>query len=96
MLLDQRNVVRKIGDLMKKVYLIDFGLATKYWDDSTDEHMPDVVDENFNGNMIFCSVNQLRGHSFSRRDDIIMIIQSLIFLRDWKRDWVENFPNRPG
>ena len=57
MLLDQRKVIRKIGDLMKKVYLIDFGLATKYWDNNTNEHMPDVVGENFNGNIIFCSVN---------------------------------------
>ena len=81
---------------MKQVYLIDFGMARRYCDSGTGTHLPDTNDHVFNENIIFCSVNQLKRHSFSRRDDIIMIIQTLIFMIDWEREWVENNPDIPG
>ena len=53
----------------QNIYLIDYGLATKYKDKK--EFL-----SKFSGNFIFASPNSCRGNSKSRRDDI----QSLIFL----------------
>ena len=51
------------------LYLIDFGLATKYLDeDST--HIKKEDQAKFCGNFLFASLNSCRGNTKSRRDDI--------------------------
>ena len=39
------------------VYLIDFGLATRFLDPKTGEHMPEETLRKFNGNFMFASKN---------------------------------------
>ena len=52
-----------------EAYLIDFGLARKYID-SEGHHIPDKIGHN-NVNEWFATVHSFRGHTHSRRDDII-------------------------
>lgn len=78
------------------MYLIDFGLAKRYRDVETGQHVIDKKDVDQPGNLSFCSVNQIRGHTPSRRDDIIQVIQTMIFMRDWKQEWVTGGSNHRG
>lgn len=94
--MQQKRKIKEIAQLMKQVYLIDFGLAKQFKDSITQVHLANIKKHNKACNTIFCSRNQLLGDEFSRRDDIIMIIQSLIFMRDWKKPWIENQPQEPG
>jgi len=68
-----------------KIYLIDFGFASKYICDDNDEnkeerHIELKENARFIGTRNFASSNILRGETPSRRDDIESIIYTLIFL----------------
>ena len=39
------------------------------------------------GNMYFCSKNLFTGETLSRRDDIIQVVYTLVFLRDSEKYW---------
>lgn len=58
-----------------KIYLIDFGLATKILTDAG-LHEERVNTKTFSGNFLFASMNSCRGYSKSRRDDV----ESLIYM----------------
>lgn len=58
------------------VVMVDFGLASRYMDKKTGEHVRKENVSTFRGNSHFASVNQLKFRRTSRRDDL----QSLFYL----------------
>ena len=83
-----QNIV--IGHLdTDKVYLIDFGLATRYRTDY-EQHVPKTKAKFFKGNVLFCSMSQSLGYNTGRGDDITSALFLLIFLlNDSKLPWSE-------
>lgn len=61
------------------VYLIDFGLASHYLDESG-QHIQKKQLFKFSGNFLFASLNTCRGNTKSRRDDIEAAFYVLIYL----------------
>lgn len=75
----------------RKFYcLIDFGLAKKYSDSTSNWHIPMKTDSNFKGNLIFCSNNVLSGIEPSRRDDLVSLCLILIFILKNGLPWMRH------
>lgn len=62
-----------------KIKLIDFGCTTRYVDSHGQLKQKEMLTK-FRGNLVFCSVNQMRFHSTSRRDDLISLCYFLAYL----------------
>ena len=62
------------------LHLIDFGLASKWRDPTTQTHKKQQDSSHFEGNLYFCSLTQLSLQRTSRRDDLHSLIYLLIFL----------------
>eukprot|EP00252_Welwitschia_mirabilis_P007014 TRINITY_DN1800_c0_g3_i3.p1 TRINITY_DN1800_c0_g3~~TRINITY_DN1800_c0_g3_i3.p1 ORF type:complete len:760 (+),score=131.65 TRINITY_DN1800_c0_g3_i3:403-2682(+) len=72
----------------KKLFLIDLGLATRWKDTTTDQHVdydqrPDV----FRGTVRYASVHAHLGRTASRRDDLESLAYTLIFLLRGRLPW---------
>jgi serine/threonine protein kinase len=65
---------------LKQVYLIDYGKASKYWDTENNKHRPNFRVA-FNNCEWFASKWRFLGHTYSRRDDIISLLYSLMYIR---------------
>ena len=63
------------------VNIIDFGFACPYkMLDGSEEHLPKMRMDLFQGNILFSSINQLSFHSTSRRDDLISLFYLMVYL----------------
>ena len=79
-------------DIDPKVFLIDFGFATKYVTSDKD-HIPESSKvEVFTGNLIFASVRQMSFGATSRCDDLISLFYMLIYLLNDNNLWLTNAP----
>ncbi|KAF8407093.1 hypothetical protein HHK36_006218 [Tetracentron sinense] len=72
----------------KKLFLVDLGLATRWQDSSTGQHVeydqrPDV----FRGTVRYASVHAHLGRTGSRRDDLESLAYTLIFLLRGRLPW---------
>lgn len=72
----------------KKLFLVDLGLATKWRDSSTGQHVeydqrPDV----FRGTVRYASVHAHLGRTASRRDDLESLAYTLVFLLRGRLPW---------
>nr|KJB07484.1 hypothetical protein B456_001G026300 [Gossypium raimondii] len=72
----------------KKLFLVDLGLATKWRDSSSGQHVeydqrPDV----FRGTVRYASVHAHLGRTGSRRDDLESLAYTLIFLLRGRLPW---------
>ncbi|KAL1830631.1 hypothetical protein DCAR_0100558 [Daucus carota subsp. sativus] len=72
----------------KKLFLVDLGLATKWKDSSTSQHVdydqrPDV----FRGTVRYASAHAHLGRTASRRDDLESLAYTLIFLLRGRLPW---------
>jgi serine/threonine protein kinase len=61
-----------------QIYLIDFGLS-RSWKKENGKHVDDKH-RPFNSNEWFASKHQFNNHTYSRRDDIICLVYSLLYL----------------
>ncbi|MCI00983.1 serine/threonine-protein kinase VRK1-like, partial [Trifolium medium] len=65
----------------KKLFLVDLGLATKWRDTSTGQHVEyDQRPDMFRGTVRYASVHAHLGRTASRRDDLESLAYTLIFL----------------
>ena len=55
--MQQKRKIKEIAQLMKQVYLIDFGLAKKFKDSITQIHQANIKKHDKACNTIFCSRN---------------------------------------
>lgn len=72
---------------LKKLYLIDFGIASKFLRKKT--HKPMKTGRTVKGSCVFSSINCHKGYSLSRRDDIESFAYMMIFLAKGKLPWMK-------
>ena len=79
---DSRQLITSNENFFKtlKVHLIDFGFATTYLDTKTHDHLEKKRLDLFRGNMEFSSINQMKFHSTSRRDDLISLFYLIVYM----------------
>ena len=81
------NFVIGKGENEKKIYLIDFGLAKRFIDKNTNEHIPYKEGKGLTGTARYVSLFTHYGIEQSRRDDIEGIAYNLIYLAKGKLPW---------
>ncbi|GKV35738.1 hypothetical protein SLEP1_g43963 [Rubroshorea leprosula] len=64
------NFLMGLGQHVNGVYIIDFGLAKKYRDTTTQQHIPYRENKNLTGTARYASMNTHLGIEQSRRDDL--------------------------
>ena len=69
-----------IGELSSKCFIIDMGLAKRYREARTHEHIKYREGLNLTGTARYASINALSGCEQSRRDDIESWAYTLIYL----------------
>ena len=80
-----------------QIFLIDFGLSIKYIDEASGKHVPKEMQGKFVGNLMFASLQTIRGKTPSRRDDVESAMYLLIFLlNNQKLPWSILFKKHPG
>ena len=62
------------------INIIDFGFATPFLKEDGTTHVKKSMVDYFRGNLIFSSMNQLKFHTTSRRDDLISVFYILVYL----------------
>jgi len=60
--------------------LIDFGLVKKYLKSNGSHNPSDLQTDNFEGNLMFSSQNQMNFFATSRKDDLISLTYMMFFL----------------
>eukprot|EP00667_Euglena_gracilis_P009098 EG_transcript_9236 len=81
------NFVLGTGDHSGIVYLIDFGLARKYVDPATNEHLPHRENFQLTGTVRYASVNSHLGVQQTRRDDLESLGYVLVYLLKGQLPW---------
>ena len=72
---------------LNNLYLIDFGLATKYRESANSNHYEMIKGKKLIGTVRFASVNAMNGLSQSRRDDLESVGYVLIYFLKGKLPW---------
>jgi serine/threonine protein kinase len=72
-----------------QIYLIDFGLAKKYFNESCGMHIPYKEDKAFASTLEFASRNAHLGVQMSRRDDLESLMYMIIYLFKGSLPWIE-------
>lgn len=81
------NITASLRLSSTRLYLIDFGLSTKYVLKGV--HVKYSETEAFQGSPHFCSLNSLRGVKSTRRDDLEAVGYMLLYLRKGNLPWME-------
>ncbi len=81
------NFLTGLGKKSHLVYLIDFGLAKKYRDAKTHQHIPYKENKNLTGTARYASVNAHLGIEQSRRDDLEAVGYVMVYFLKGKLPW---------
>ncbi|CDW83541.1 casein kinase [Stylonychia lemnae] len=81
------NFLMGLGKKSHIVHMIDFGLAKRYRDGKTHQHIPYKENKNLTGTARYASVNAHLGIEQSRRDDLESIGYVLVYLANGSLAW---------
>ena len=82
------NFVMGVGSHANQVYMIDYGLAKRYRDQNTHQHIPYCEGKQLTGTARYASVSAMKGNEQSRRDDLEALGYVWIYLLKGSLPWM--------
>jgi serine/threonine protein kinase len=81
------NFLMGLGKQKNQLFIIDFGLSTRWRNSKTGAHIPFGENVPFSGTPRFASASTLRGNTPSRRDDLESLAYVWLWLLKGKLPW---------
>ncbi|KAG1797306.1 kinase-like domain-containing protein [Suillus plorans] len=83
-----QNVLLGLGDLSQTLFVVNFGIAKKYWNAATETHIPFRQGRRLTGTPAFASINNHLGLEPGCRDDLESLSYMLIYFMRGTLPWL--------